>query len=122
MATGAMRLRVIGRHQPLAPEALAAVVAALYPYPAPNGSRQEEPMRAQFLAFTILATMASGAFAQQAAPPTNTFMNNKDVMALGLTRKGNRKAETPLVAEPILALAPYRAMLEYRPGISPAAV
>ena len=79
-------------------------------------------MRAQFLAFTILATMASGAFAQQAAPPTNTFMNNKDIMALVDKAKANRKGDAPLVAEPILALAPYRAMLEYRPGISPAAV
>ena len=80
-------------------------------------------MRAQFLAFTFLATaVASGALAQQAAPTATTFMNNKDIMALVDKAKANRKGDAPLVAEPILALAPYRAMLEYRPGISPAAV
>src|SRR3984957_10066727 len=79
-------------------------------------------MRAQFLAFTILATMASGSSAQQAAPPTNTFMNNKDIMALVDKAKADRKGDAPLVAEPILSLTPYRAQLEFRPGTSPAAV
>ena len=82
-------------------------------------------MRAQFLAFTFLATtMASSALAQQAAaPPTRTFMNNKEIMGLIDKAKADRKGDAPLVAEPILSLAPYyRAQLEYRPGISPAAV
>ncbi len=41
-------------------------------------------MRAQFLAFTFLATVvASSALAQQAAsPPAKTFMNNKEIMGL----------------------------------------
>ena len=80
-------------------------------------------MRAHFLAFTFLATtMASSAFAQQAAPPANTFMNNKEIMGLVDKAKADRKGDAPLVAEPILSLAPYRAQLEYRPGTSPAAV
>ena len=80
-------------------------------------------MRAQFLAFTFLATaVASGALAQQAAPPAKTFMNNKEIMALVDKAKADRKGDAPLVAEPILSLAPYRAQLEYRPGTSPAAV
>jgi mannose-6-phosphate isomerase-like protein (cupin superfamily) len=80
-------------------------------------------MRAQFLALTFLATaVASGALAQQAAPPTRTFMNDKEIMGLIDKAKADRKGEAPLVAEPILSLAPYRAQLEYRPGISPAAV
>jgi hypothetical protein len=38
-------------------------------------------MRLRFLAFTVLATVvASGALAQQAAPPTKTFMDNKEIM------------------------------------------
>src|ERR1700730_252295 len=79
-------------------------------------------MRTSIIVFTYIATLASSAFAQQAAPPLNTFMSNKDIMALVDKAKANRKGDAPLVAEPILALAPYRAMLEYRPGISPAAV
>jgi mannose-6-phosphate isomerase-like protein (cupin superfamily) len=85
-------------------------------------------MRAKFLALTFMAaTAASGvpvqsALAQQAASPVQTFLNNKDIMALVDKAKADRKGDAPLVAEPILLLAPYRAMLEYRPGISPAAV
>ena len=82
-------------------------------------------MRAQFLAFTFLGTtMASSALAQQAAaPPTRTFMNNKEIMGLIDKAKADRKGDAPLVPEPILGLAPfYRAQLEYRPGISPAAL
>src|SRR5262249_29043918 len=81
-------------------------------------------MRAQFLAFTFLTTaLVSGALAQQAAsPPTRTFMNDKEIMGLVDKAKADRKGDAPLVTEPILSLAPYRAQLEYRPGVSPAAV
>jgi len=80
-------------------------------------------MRAQFLTFTFLATVAaSSALAQQAAPPTNTFMNNKEIMGLIDKAKADRKGDAPIVAEPILSLAPYRAQLEYRPAKAPAAV
>jgi mannose-6-phosphate isomerase-like protein (cupin superfamily) len=79
-------------------------------------------MRAQFLAFTFLTTaLASGALAQQAASP-RTFMNDKEIMGLVDKAKADRKGDAPLVAEPILSLAPYRAQLEYRPGTSPAAL
>ena len=44
------------------------------------------------------------------------------VQALIQKAKADRKGDAPLVAEPILSLAPYRAQLEYRPGTSPAAV
>jgi mannose-6-phosphate isomerase-like protein (cupin superfamily) len=80
-------------------------------------------MRAQFLAFTFLATLvASSALAQQAAPPMKTFMSDKEIMGLVDKAKADRKGDAPLVAEPILSLAPYRAQLEYRPGNSPPAV
>jgi len=79
-------------------------------------------MRPQLLAFTFLAAMAaSSALAQQASPP-KTFMNSKEIMGLIDKAKADRKGDAPLVAEPILSLAPYRAQLEYRPGTSPAAV
>jgi mannose-6-phosphate isomerase-like protein (cupin superfamily) len=77
-------------------------------------------MRAQFLAVTILAaTVTSGAMAQQ---PTTQYMSEKDVMALIDKAKADRKNDAPLVAEPILQLAPYKAQLEYRPLKAPAAV
>jgi len=80
-------------------------------------------MRAQFIAFTFLAaTAASGAMAQQAASPMTQFMSSKDITALVDKAKADRKGDAPLVAEPILLLAPYKAQLEYRPGISPAAL
>jgi mannose-6-phosphate isomerase-like protein (cupin superfamily) len=80
-------------------------------------------MRARTLFLTFLATaLASSALAQQAAPPTRTFMNDKEIMGLIDKAKADRKGEAPLVAEPILSLAPYRAQLEYRPGTSPAAL
>ena len=67
-------------------------------------------MRAQFLAFTILAaTFTSGALAQQA---TTQYMSEKDVMALIEKAKADRKNDAPIVAEPILQLAPYKSQLE----------
>jgi mannose-6-phosphate isomerase-like protein (cupin superfamily) len=80
-------------------------------------------MRAQLLGFTFLAAIiATNALAQPAAPAMKTFMNNKEIMGLIDKAKADRKGDAPLVAEPILTLAPYRAQLEYRPGTSPAAV
>jgi mannose-6-phosphate isomerase-like protein (cupin superfamily) len=80
-------------------------------------------MRATFLAVTVLfATLASSAEAQQGAAPVSAFMNSKDIMALVDKAKADRKGDAPIVAEPILLLAPYKAQLEYRPGTGPAAV
>jgi mannose-6-phosphate isomerase-like protein (cupin superfamily) len=71
-------------------------------------------MRTQFLAFAFLVTAAVGAVTQ--------FMSDKDIMGLIEKAKADRKGDAPMVAEPILLLAPYRAQLEYRPGTGPAAV
>lgn len=71
-------------------------------------------------AFTCLtAIVTAPAFAQTAPAP---FMSSKDIMALVDKAKAERKGDAPLVGVPILAAAPYRLMLEYRPGTSPAAV
>jgi mannose-6-phosphate isomerase-like protein (cupin superfamily) len=78
-------------------------------------------MRTQFLAFAFLVTAAVGAGAP-AAPPVSQFMSDKDIMGLIEKAKADRKGDAPMVAEPILLLAPYRAQLEYRPGTGPAAV
>ena len=86
-------------------------------------------MRVQFLALTFVASLAASgvviprALAQQAAPPTlQTFLNSKEIMALVDKAKADRKGDAPLVAEPILLLAPYKAQLEYRPAQAPAAL
>ncbi len=79
-------------------------------------------MRAQFLAVTILAaTATSGALAQQ-QPAPSLFMSEKDILALVDKAKADRKGDAPLVPEPILQLAPYKAQLEYRPAKAPAAL
>ena len=78
-------------------------------------------MRAQFLAFAFLAAATMSA-AAQTAPPVTQFMSDKDIMGLIDKAKADRKGDAPMVAEPILLLAPYRAQLEYRPGTGPAAV
>jgi mannose-6-phosphate isomerase-like protein (cupin superfamily) len=83
-------------------------------------------MRAPLLAVTILAAtfasaaITSSALAQQ--PATTQYMSEKDVMALIEKAKADRKGDAPLVPEPILVLAPYKAQLEYRPLKAPAAV
>lgn len=78
-------------------------------------------MRAQLLAVTLLAaTLTSAAQAQTAA--TTQYMSEKDVMALIEKAKADRKNDAPIVAEPILQLAPYKSQLEYRPLKAPAAV
>jgi hypothetical protein len=71
----------------------------------------------------IVGGLTSRAPAQQAAAPAATaFMNNKEITGLVDKAKADRKGEAPVVAEPILLLAPYRAQLEYRPGTGPAAL
>ena len=80
-------------------------------------------MRTRLFALTFLAAVAVPAIAPAAEPaPMRTFMNNKDIMGLIDKAKADRKGDAPLVAEPILLMAPYRAQLEYRPSTAPAAL
>lgn len=78
------------------------------------------------LAAPLLATFAvwsASASAQQpASPPMKTFASSSEIASLVEKAKADRKADQPLVAEPILSLAPYRAQIEYRPARAPAAV
>ena len=78
-------------------------------------------MRAPLLAATLLAAAFTSA-AQAQQPAMTQFMSEKDIMALIDKAKAERKGDAPLVPLPIIQLAPYKAQLEYRPGISPAAV
>ena len=76
-------------------------------------------MRVQLLAFTFLAAFVSSASAQQL---TTQYMSEKDIAGLIEKAKADRKGDAPIVPEPILQLAPYKAQLEYRPGTAPAAL
>jgi mannose-6-phosphate isomerase-like protein (cupin superfamily) len=78
-------------------------------------------MRAQFLAFTFLAAVTASSAMAQTAPMTQA-MSDKDIMGLIDKAKADRKGDAPMVAEPILLLAPYKAQLEYRALKAPAAV
>jgi len=71
------------------------------------------------LALTIAA---SALWAQAPAAPTKTYASAADVAALLAKAKADHKDGQPLVAEPILRLAPYGANLEYRTAVGPAAV
>ena len=68
----------------------------------------------------IFVLLASAAVAQQAAP--KTFSSAADVQALIAKAKADRKDNAPMVAERILALAPYNANLEYRASVGTASV
>jgi mannose-6-phosphate isomerase-like protein (cupin superfamily) len=80
-------------------------------------------MRTRLFALTLIAAVSVPAIARAAEPaPMQTFMNNKQIMGLIDKAKAERKGDAPMVAEPILLMAPYRAQLEYRPGNAPAAL
>lgn len=81
------------------------------------------------LAIAVAAILGSTTTSAQApAPspaatlPTRIFASSQDVTALVEKAKRDRKPGQATVLEPILVLAPYRANLEYRAGVGPAAI
>ena len=80
-------------------------------------------MRRIGTAFTLLvAATWWPASAQGPADVMKTFISSSDVAALIAKAKSERKANQPIVAQPLLRLAPYNASLEYRAAVGPAAV
>ncbi|HEY1544237.1 MAG TPA: hypothetical protein VGG01_17700 [Xanthobacteraceae bacterium] len=77
-------------------------------------------MRAQLLAFTFVAAVAASAASAQSA--MTQYMSDKDIMGLIEKAKADRKGDAPMVPEPVLRLAPYKAQIEYRVLKAPAAV
>jgi mannose-6-phosphate isomerase-like protein (cupin superfamily) len=74
-------------------------------------------------AAAVLALTCFGAAGAQApVPDMKTFASSADVQALIANARKIHKPGEPLVAQPILSLAPYRASLEYRAAVGPAAV
>jgi mannose-6-phosphate isomerase-like protein (cupin superfamily) len=76
------------------------------------------------LAAAVLALTSLGAAGAQTAPAPDmkTFASSADVQALIANARKIHKPGQPTVIQPILSLAPYRASLEYRTGVGPAAV
>jgi|SRR5579872_6570100 len=81
-------------------------------------------MRIQLLVLALFSAFAGQAFCQSApdASMMKTFTSSAEITKLIDKAKGERKPDQPMVAEPILLLAPYRASLEYRAAAAPAAV
>ena len=73
-------------------------------------------------AAAALTFLAAPALAQApTAPDMKTYASSADVQALIAHARQVHKAE-PTIIQPILSLAPYRASLEYRTSVGPAAV
>jgi mannose-6-phosphate isomerase-like protein (cupin superfamily) len=66
-----------------------------------------------------LVAVVAGA---QSAPPDKIVATNSEIMAMVTKAKADRKPDQPTFAQPLLALAPYGANLEYRAAIGPSAV
>ena|SRR6266436_362377 len=79
-------------------------------------------MRAIVISLTLTLVTAAAQAQQPAAQAMKTFSSSTDVVALIAKAKSERKGDAPVVAERILALAPYNANLEYRAAVGPAAV
>lgn len=79
-------------------------------------------MRNRVFLLALLAVLAGPAIAQSASPaPAQMYMSSQQIMGLIEKAKADRKGDAPMVPEPILLMAPYRAQLEYRPATAPAA-
>jgi mannose-6-phosphate isomerase-like protein (cupin superfamily) len=73
-----------------------------------------------------MTAMSPAAWAQAPAAPAaeamKTFAASAEIADLIAKAKAERQEGQPAVFERILALAPYHATLEYRPGVAPAQV
>ena len=80
-------------------------------------------LRLTVAAAAVLALASLGAAGAQApAPDMKTYASSADVQALIANARKIHKPGEPTVIQPLLLLAPYRASLEYRTSVGPAAV
>ena len=79
-------------------------------------------MRAKLLALTCIAAVAAPVALAQNAPPEKTFTTSSEITALIAKAMKDRKGDAPNTIENILSLPPYRAQLEYRTALAPAAL
>ena len=76
-------------------------------------------MRTLKISFALML-LAAVAGAQQ--PADKIVATNAEIMAMVAKAKKERKPDQPTFAQPLLALAPYGANLEYRAAVGPSAV
>lgn len=75
----------------------------------------------QTLKFSLaLSLLAAIAVAQ--TPPDKIAATSSEITAMIAKAKAERKPDQPTFAQPLLALAPYGANLEYRAAVGPSAV
>jgi mannose-6-phosphate isomerase-like protein (cupin superfamily) len=81
-------------------------------------------MRVIGIVMAVVATSAS--WAQQPTAQSMktfaTFASGAEVQSLIANAKKIRTPDQPMVSQPIVQLAPYRANLEYRPVVGPASI
>ena len=69
-----------------------------------------------------LALSLFAAIAVAQTPPDKIVATNSEIMAMVAKAKADRKPNQPTFAQPLLALAPYGANLEYRAAVGPSAI
>jgi mannose-6-phosphate isomerase-like protein (cupin superfamily) len=74
------------------------------------------------IALSIVIAAATALAQQPAARQPKTYTSAAEVAAMIAKAKSNHKDGQALVGDTILSLAPYRAGLEYRASVGPAAV
>jgi mannose-6-phosphate isomerase-like protein (cupin superfamily) len=75
------------------------------------------------VAAAVVYTGTPAAWAQQPTAQTmKTFASSAEVQSLIANAKKIRQPDQPMVSQPIVQLAPYRANLEYRPVVGPASI
>jgi mannose-6-phosphate isomerase-like protein (cupin superfamily) len=74
------------------------------------------------IALSILIAAATALAQQPAAQQPKIYTSAADVATMIAKAKSNRKDGQAIVGDTILSLAPYRAGLEYRASVGPAAV
>ena len=79
-------------------------------------------MRAIVISFTLTMFVAAAVAQQAGNQALKTYASSADVAALISKARSERQPNQATVTEPILQFAPYRAMLEYRTAVGPAAI
>jgi mannose-6-phosphate isomerase-like protein (cupin superfamily) len=76
----------------------------------------------QTLKITFALSLLAATALAQSAPPDKIVATSSEIMAMVAKAKAERKPDQPTFAQPLLALAPYGANLEYRAAVGPSAV
>jgi mannose-6-phosphate isomerase-like protein (cupin superfamily) len=74
------------------------------------------------LKFSLALSLLAATALAQTPPPDKIVATNSEIMAMVAKAKADRKPDQPTFAQPLLALAPYGANLEYRAAVGPSAV